>query len=726
MDTNHQNENSDPNLLLELKNKIEIQKLHISDLEKKIQESDEKFLEISQSSFWKFTQKFDTLKKNNNFVKIPYHFFKAIKNKHLKQSLKKLTINLLEKTTNKILNEPEINNTIDNQQNDHLFNSNYDVLCFTDNPWNIRTQRPQQISLNFSKNKHRVFYFNPIFKNINRAEIVKKKNSIYNISLPLSQNSNSINSEHIYEVFEQYKIFEAVIYVNDLKWYSIVKELSEKYGMKIIYDINNQQFNSIHTKTILDPNHLALTGISDVNITSSKLFYDQLQSNGIQSLLVTSGNDFEFLRNPKSSSPISQYNGTHIGFIGNMNQQIDKDLLIKISKQFSESHIFLIGGTIEFESEEFSNIQNIHLIGEICYSELPAYLKDIDVFIFPFQKAQQSQAMNTGKLFEYFSTGKPVVCTDLDEFKPYNQTCYISENHEDFLTNLSVALKENNPELSKQRKEIAKNQDWMNQFKVLTNSLKTSLPKVSIVIITYNSLEYTKYCIDSVLAKTCWPNYEILIVDNASADETPQYLKEIEKNSDKIRIILNNDNLGFAGGNNQGIKEVDGDVVVLLNNDTIVTKGWLFGFVKHLADDKVGMVGPVTNWTGNEAKIEVDYTDPKDIDTFAREYTHAHLNETMELRTLAMFCVAIKREVIEKVGVLDERYKVGMFEDDDYATSVRKGGYKNICAEDVFIHHFGSVSFKKLNDEKYQKIFAENKKRFEDKWQEEWVPHKAR
>ena len=93
---------------------------------------------------------------------------------------------------------------------------------------------------------------------------------------------------------------------------------------------------------------------------------------------------------------------------------------------------------------------------------------------------------------------------------------------------------------------------------------------------------------------------------------------------------------------------------------------------------------------------------------------------------LAMYCLMISRAFYEKAGPLDENYGVGMFEDDDYTMVARKLGYKVIMAEDVFIHHYGTASFKKLENAKYRKIFDANKAYYEKKWGVKWEMHHSR
>jgi GT2 family glycosyltransferase len=86
----------------------------------------------------------------------------------------------------------------------------------------------------------------------------------------------------------------------------------------------------------------------------------------------------------------------------------------------------------------------------------------------------------------------------------------------------------------------------------------------------------------------------------------------------------------------------------------------------------------------------------------------------------------MRRAVVNQVGLLDERFGLGMFEDEDYARRVRQAGYRVICAEDVFVHHYGMSSFSKLSDAEYRNLFERNKRLYEEKWGEPWVPHQSR
>ena len=247
--------------------------------------------------------------------------------------------------------------------------------------------------------------------------------------------------------------------------------------------------------------------------------------------------------------------------------------------------------------------------------------------------------------------------------------------------------------------------------------------KASIIVLTYNNLDYTRQCLESIYAKTDTPEFEVIVVDNASQDETPQYLEAFAREHPNFSFILNASNEGFARGNNIGAAAAKGDYIVFLNNDTIVTRGWLEGLLRHLEDPQVGMVGPATNGSSNETRVVHTYTDIDGLDEFAANYCAAHRGQFFEIKTLAFMCVALRRQTFEEIGPLDERFGLGMFEDDDYAMRLRQKGYKLLCVDDVYIHHWGGGSFLKMAPMAYWQLFRENRAKFEEKWQTRWQPH---
>jgi len=261
----------------------------------------------------------------------------------------------------------------------------------------------------------------------------------------------------------------------------------------------------------------------------------------------------------------------------------------------------------------------------------------------------------------------------------------------------------------------------------LPADLPTTPPAVSIVVVTHDNLVFTRLCLESVLANTGRADVELIIVDNASTDMTPAYLDGLVAQSPRVRALRNDDNLGFAVAVNQGLQRARGDVLVLLNNDTVVAPGWLDRLERHLADPTVGMVGPLTNSCPNEARIDVPYRTYGEFLEFAEAHAGRAGASSFDIGVLTMFCVAFRRDVFAAIGPLDERFEIGMFEDDDYALRLSAAGLRSVCADDVVVHHFGEASLGKLvASGEYHRIFTANKERFEQKWSVEWETHRLR
>jgi len=236
----------------------------------------------------------------------------------------------------------------------------------------------------------------------------------------------------------------------------------------------------------------------------------------------------------------------------------------------------------------------------------------------------------------------------------------------------------------------------------------------SIVIVTHNQLEYTRQCLESIRRLTDEP-YEIIVVDNASTDGSVDYLRALPA----LQLIANDANRGFPAAANQGIGVATGRQVLLLNNDTVVTTGWLGRMLRALhADATVGLVGPVSNFVSGPQHVEAGYDNLAELDGFAWDWGKAHNGQLAQVNRLVGFCLLIRREVIDAIGMLDERFGIGCFEDDDYCLRAIQAGFRAVIATDAFVQHYGGRTFVGSGVD-CRALMAENQRRFLDKWSDQ-------
>lgn len=235
----------------------------------------------------------------------------------------------------------------------------------------------------------------------------------------------------------------------------------------------------------------------------------------------------------------------------------------------------------------------------------------------------------------------------------------------------------------------------------------------SIIIPVHGQLEHTKKCIDSIRHCTTVP-YELILIDNASSDDTLPWLQT----QPDLTVVTNSSNRGFPVAVNQGLRMAQGNQLLVLNNDTVVTPGWLEWLLEALhAESTVGLVGPCTNKISGEQQVAVDYDQETltGLDAFASNWQLAHRQQYFTTDRLVGFCMLIKRSVIDRIGSFDEQFGIGNFEDDDYCRRAIQAGFKLLIASNCFIHHVGHATFRGAGID-FHNLMQQNQALFNKKW----------
>lgn len=212
---------------------------------------------------------------------------------------------------------------------------------------------------------------------------------------------------------------------------------------------------------------------------------------------------------------------------------------------------------------------------------------------------------------------------------------------------------------------------------------------VSIVILTLNNRDLTERCLNSIVRYTAVP-YELICIDNGSTDGTQHLLRHREN----VRLVENRTNHGFAAACNQGIRASKGDTILLLNNDTMVSHHWLENLIHALySSSDIGIVGPVSNMVTPMQRLPMAYSTTETYHEFAKSFNIANPSLWRDTTALSGFCMLFRRQLIQRIGYLDEAFLRGGYEDIDFGYRTLKTGLRLLIAGDSHVHHEGNASF---------------------------------
>ena len=233
----------------------------------------------------------------------------------------------------------------------------------------------------------------------------------------------------------------------------------------------------------------------------------------------------------------------------------------------------------------------------------------------------------------------------------------------------------------------------------------------TLIIPVYNQKEVTRRCLESIFKHAdSKQNVNLILVDDASVPETASFLFEISKMPQKIpiRLLRFETNQGYIKSANAGLTAATTPLVCLLNNDTVVTESWLETMAAHFdRHPKIGMVTPQSTTYGLHPKRG------ENVEDIARQLRTKFSDHFIETAHCHGFCALIKKEVLERIGVLDEAFGRGYFDDQDFTRRVLKEGYLSVIAQDAYVWHEEHATF---TTEDREKLFEKNRELFHTRW----------
>jgi len=616
----------------------------------------------------------------------------------------------------------------------------HDIVVFGVIDWHLRFQRPQQLARELALCGHRVFYVSPGFHQAagpgyEIEQVVADlpayqlrlhtlaRVSIYDGPPPPAERDALLAG--LRRAFADVGLATNLCLVDHPGWVEFAAALPRS---RVLYDCMDNHHGFAEAGAALPAAEVLLLQVADGVVVTSDYLERQLRGRHPQLGMIRNACE------PAHFAGIAPATGARpvIGYFGAVAQWFDAALLRAVATAMPDCDFLIVGADTADVARRVGARPNVTFRGEVPYADLPRHLSAMHVLLIPFVIDELILATNPVKAYEALAAGRPVVATEMPELMQHELKQFVrtASDAAGMVEALRAALRDAaDPVRTQARREYAAGQTWAARAEaLLTFAAQLPRPRVGVVVVSWNGVALTRRCVESVLQDPLADDVDLVVVDNASSDGTPAWLDEIAADP-RVRVIRNATNRGFAAACNQGlaaIAERSPELLVILNNDLVVTPGWTATLRRHLRNDpRIGLIGPVTNNIGNEARIATAYTDLAAMPLEQRLRTAGAAGRSFDIRVLAFFCVAMPLDVYRQVGGLDENFGTGFFEDDDYCQRVRKLGRRLVCAEDVFIHHELSASFARIDQGERQALFERNRAYYETKWGP-WQRHEYR
>jgi hypothetical protein len=265
----------------------------------------------------------------------------------------------------------------------------------------------------------------------------------------------------------------AVILVDLPFWTPLALRLRGEFGWKVVYDCMDYHAGFASNTPAMLGQEDRLVQESDLVLVTARSLLERLRPQARLCLHLPNAADFQHFHSLPAApaKELENLGKPVIGYYGAIADWFDTALVGGLARQRPNWQFVLIGSTLYADLAPLQGLGNVHLLGEMPYGRLPQFLHAFDVAIIPFKPRPLTHATNPVKLFEYLSAGTPVVATDLDELRHYQEFACLASSPEEWLAALEAALAENSAEQTAKRVEFARQNTWGARFVVLSQAI---------------------------------------------------------------------------------------------------------------------------------------------------------------------------------------------------------------------------------------------------------------
>lgn len=368
----------------------------------------------------------------------------------------------------------------------------YDVICFPGIEWSFRWMRAQQLMSQFAERGHRVFFLSVTsFLPPGPAPFQARplRDGVWEIHLAAPQALDVYSGvmteelcaaivEDLSALAREFSIQRAVSMLHLATWAQAAYRLRELHDWPVVYDCMDDWSGFAWMPDALLEQEVELARRSDLVIVTAQKLWDKWAPLNPRTVLARNAADFAHFQQPALGAPPDGLPAGHpiVGFFGAMDSWFDVELVRYAALERPDYQFVLIGAVYDAPMERLQGLPNVHLFGHQSYAALPNWLHRFDVCIIPFKINTVTQATDPVKFYEYIAAGKPVVATRMPELAPYRQVIYLAGNADEFVLLLDEASRETDPQLSEQRRALARENSWTARYELIDSALQRTPP----------------------------------------------------------------------------------------------------------------------------------------------------------------------------------------------------------------------------------------------------------